>query len=154
MADAHHPAPPPADRARWMGLAARAEPARLAALLDALGPLPAHEAARPAQPGLVMARGRIGAVGRAFNLGEVSATRCAVRLADGTVGVAYVLGRDRAHAERAALLDALMQGARAAEAEARVLGPLAREEAARREARARKAEATRVEFFTLARGEP
>lgn len=137
-----------------MGLAARAAPARLAALLDAVGDAPAHQPVRPAQIGLVMARGRIGAVGGAFNLGELSATRCALRLADGTLGVAYVLGRDRAHAERAALVDALMQGSRAAEIAERVLAPLAREEAARRETRARKAEATRVEFFTLVRGEP
>jgi alpha-D-ribose 1-methylphosphonate 5-triphosphate synthase subunit PhnG len=154
MVEADSQVPSAGGRAGWMGLAARAAPARLAALLDALGPPPAHQPVRPPQVGLVMARGRIGAVGSAFNLGELSATRCAVRLADGAVGVAYVLGRDRAHAERAALLDALMQGPRAAEIAERVLAPLAREEAERRAIRARKAEATRVEFFTLARGEP
>jgi alpha-D-ribose 1-methylphosphonate 5-triphosphate synthase subunit PhnG len=154
MAEADRRGPSAHERARWMGLVARAVPSRLAALLDALGPLPQGEPVRPAQVGLVMARGRIGAVGAAFNLGELSATRCALRLPDGTVGVAYVLGRDRDHAGRAALLDALMQGPRAAEIAALVLAPLAREEAERRQTRARKAEATRVEFFTLVRGEP
>jgi alpha-D-ribose 1-methylphosphonate 5-triphosphate synthase subunit PhnG len=100
-----------------------------------------------------MARGRAGATGAPFNLGEVSATRAAVRLADGTVGIGYVLGRDKAHAERAALCDALMQGPRAEAVRATVIAPLAAAEAGRRAARARKAAATRVEFFTLVRGE-
>jgi alpha-D-ribose 1-methylphosphonate 5-triphosphate synthase subunit PhnG len=140
------------DRAAWMGLLARARPESLAAAMAALGPLPDYETPRPPQTGLVMTRGRAGATGSAFNLGEATATRCAVRLGDGAVGVAYVLGRDRAHAERAALCDALMQGPRAAELRAHVLAPLAAEEAERRATRARKAAATRVEFFTLARG--
>jgi alpha-D-ribose 1-methylphosphonate 5-triphosphate synthase subunit PhnG len=105
-----------------MAIAARADPALLAALLAAMEPLPAHGMVRAPQVGLVMARGRVGAVGAAFNLGELSATRCAVSLPDGATGVACVLGRDRAHAERAALLDALMQGPRAAEA-AELFGP-------------------------------
>ncbi len=137
-----------------MGLAARAEAEELAGLLETLAPLPEFVLLRPAEVGLVMARGRAGAVGRSFNLGETTATRCVLRTADGSVGVAYVLGRDRAHAERAALVDALMQGPRAAETAAAVLGPLAEAEAARRALRARKAAATRVEFFTMARGEP
>jgi alpha-D-ribose 1-methylphosphonate 5-triphosphate synthase subunit PhnG len=140
-------------RAAWMGLLARAEPGALAAALTALGPLPAHEALRAPQIGLVMARGRAGATGGAFNLGEVSATRCTVRLGEGgAVGTACVLGRDKDHARNAALADALMQTDRAAAVRALVLAPLARAEAARRGVRARKAAATKVEFFTLVRG--
>lgn len=136
-----------------MGLLARS---RAAALADAMSRLPqptGHAWTRPPEVGLVMARGRAGATGAAFNLGEVSATRCALRLECGAVGVAYVLGRDKAHAERAALVDALMQTDRAEEVRRVVLDPLAADEAARREARARKAEATRVEFFTMTRGD-
>jgi alpha-D-ribose 1-methylphosphonate 5-triphosphate synthase subunit PhnG len=64
-----------------------------------------------------------------------------------------VQGRDKGHARDAALVDALMQGARAEEVRAGVLAPLAGAEAARRAARARKAAATKVEFFTMVRGE-
>jgi alpha-D-ribose 1-methylphosphonate 5-triphosphate synthase subunit PhnG len=138
-------------RAAAMGVLARAEPAALAAAMASLGPLPDLEHLRPPQIGLVMARGRAGATGAAFNLGEVSATRCAVRLATGETGFACVLGRDKAHAERAAVCDALLRGGRAAEVRDAVIGPLERAEAARRETRARKAAATKVEFFTLAR---
>jgi len=51
------------------------------------------------------------------------------------------------------VLDALMQADRAGALAARVLAPLQAEEAARRSARAAKAAATKVEFFTLVRGE-
>ncbi len=145
--------PDPAARAGWMGLLARADGAALADAMAALGPLPAHETLRPPQQGLVMARGRAGATGAAFNLGEVTATRCAVRLATGEAGVAYVLGRDRAHATAAALCDAMLHGPDAPRVRDLVLAPLERAEAARRAARAAKAAATKVEFFTLVRGE-
>ncbi len=138
----------------WIGLAARADSGRLAALLDACPPPPPHVWTRPPEVGLIMARGRAGATGAAFNLGEVAAVRCVVTLESGETGHACVLGRDKAHARRAALFDAMMQTDRADALRARVLEPLAAEEAARREMRARKAEATRVEFFTMTRGEP
>ncbi len=100
-----------------------------------------------------MVRGRAGGTGAPFNIGEMTVTRCALRLRDGTVGHAYVQGRDKAHAERAALVDALMQTDAAPRIEAAVLGPLAAEAAAARRARSAKAAATRVEFFTMVRGE-
>ncbi|WP_225027758.1 phosphonate C-P lyase system protein PhnG [Xinfangfangia pollutisoli] len=143
---------PTEDRRAWMGLLARARPERLAALLPA--PLPAHADLRAPEIGAVMVRGRVSASGAPFNLGEMTVTRCALRLTDcGTVGHAYVQGRDRDHARRAALVDALMQTGRAAALRAQVLDPLAAEEAAARGLRAAKAAATRVEFFTLVRGE-
>lgn len=137
-------------RQLWMGLLARAEPARLAALFP---DLPAHQTLRAPEVGAVMVQGRVGAAGGPFNLGEMSLTRCALRLEDGTVGHAHVQGRDKAHATRAALIDALMQTDAAERLQAAVLTPLAAEEAARRQARAARAAATKVEFFTLVRGE-
>ena len=134
-----------------MGLLARAPVSRLAELM--LDDLPGHQLLRPAEVGAVMVRGRIGAVGAPFNLGEMTVTRCSLRLASGEVGHATVQGRDRAHALRAALVDAMMQGPRAAELQTGVIDPLHVEEQARRTARAARAAATRVEFFTLVRGE-
>jgi alpha-D-ribose 1-methylphosphonate 5-triphosphate synthase subunit PhnG len=142
---------PSLDRAAWMGLLARAGPARLAALMPP--GLPDHTPLRGPETGAVMVRGRIGGKGAPFNLGEMTVTRCTLRTADGGVGHAHVQGRDRAHARHAALIDALMQGPRAAEVRATVLAPLAAEEAERRAARAGRAARTKVEFFTLVRGE-
>lgn len=138
-------------RKQWMGLLASSEPARLSALLGT--DLPAHDFARPPETGAVMVRGRMGGTGGAFNLGEMTVTRCALRLGTGEVGIAYVQGRDRAHAVRAAVVDALMQGPRAAEVAAAVIAPLAAEADAKARGRAGRAAATKVDFFTMVRGE-
>jgi alpha-D-ribose 1-methylphosphonate 5-triphosphate synthase subunit PhnG len=140
-----------AKRQEWLGLLARSNPARLAALMPA--PLPDHAELRAPEIGAVMLRGRVSASGAPFNLGEMTVTRCSLRLGCGTVGHAYVQGRDRDHARRAALIDALMQTVAAADLRRNVLDPLAAAEAAARSARAAKAAATKVEFFTLVRGE-
>ena len=68
------------------------------------------------------------------------------------MGHAHVQGRDKAHARRAAVVDALMQSDAAA-IRAQVLDPLDAEETTARATRAAKAAATKVEFFTLVRGE-
>ncbi|NCU20018.1 phosphonate C-P lyase system protein PhnG [Candidatus Falkowbacteria bacterium] len=130
--------------------AAKAAPARLAALFP---DEPAHAMLRAPEVGAVMVRGHAGGTGAPFNLGEMTVTRCTLRLAGGQVGHAMVAGRDRVHARRAALVDALMQTDRAGAIRAAVLEPLVAEAAAARATRAAKAAATRVEFFTLVRGE-
>lgn len=142
---------PPTERQEWMGLLARARPAALAALLP--DPLPDHSLLRAPEIGAVMVRGRAGATGAPFNLGEMTVVRCSLRLASGAVGHAVVQGRDRDHARRAAVVDALMQTGEAAAIRVRVLDPLAEAEAEVRQARAEKAAATKVEFFTMVRGE-
>ena len=145
------PDAPPLSRQGWMSLLARARPTRLAALFPA--PLPAHEMLRAPEIGSVMVQGRIGGTGAPFNLGEMTVTRCSLRIASGAVGHAYVQGRDRDHAQRAALIDALMQTGAAEALRVQCLAPLARDEAARRQVAAEKAAATKVEFFTMVRGE-
>lgn len=142
--------PDQAARRDRMGILARAEAAALAALMP---PAPAHRMLRAPEVGAVMVRGRAGATGAPFNLGEMSVTRCSLRLDTGEVGHSYVQGRDKEHARNAALIDALAQRPEGAEIERIVLRPLAEAEAARAQARAEKAAATRVEFFTLVRGE-
>jgi alpha-D-ribose 1-methylphosphonate 5-triphosphate synthase subunit PhnG len=109
---------------------------------------------RSAETGLVMLRGRIGGDGAPFNLGEATVTRAAVRIDSGETGIAYVLGRDREKARLSALCDALWQSGRYRAAIDRcVLAPIRlRLEAERSRQRAQTA-ATRVDFFTLVRGE-
>jgi alpha-D-ribose 1-methylphosphonate 5-triphosphate synthase subunit PhnG len=143
-------APSPADRKAWMATLAKAPPARLAALMP---DLPPHDILRAPEVGAVMVQGRTGATGAPFNLGEMTVTRTSIRLGCGTVGHAWVQGRDKAHARRAAVADALLQTAAAAETHTRVLAPLQAEAAAAKAARAAKAAATKVEFFTMVRGD-
>lgn len=140
-----------ADRQRWMAVLARATGAELESALRNAPPLPAHVRVRGPETGLVMVRGRQGGDGAAFNLGEMPVTRCAVRLADGAMGHAYLAGRDTVHAELAAAVDAALQDpARRAGLVAVVIGPLAAAQAARVAERAGKAAATRVEFQAMA----
>lgn len=141
----------PAARRRWMGVLARASAADIAQRLAALpAPVPPHIRLRGPETGLVMVRGRAGGDGAPFNLGEMTVTRCAVRLEDGRVGHAYVAGRDARKAELAALVDAMLLDESARPAlDTAVIAPLAATEAARREAEARRAAATRVQFFTM-----
>lgn len=140
-------------RKAWMGLLAKAPAADLAACLEALDSLPEAHDLRAPEIGGVMVRGRIGGTGQPFNLGEMTVTRCALRLDSGEVGHGYVQGRDKAKARQAALVDAMMQTGRAGEVRACVLEPLAAGQEARASGRAAKAAATKVEFFTMVRGE-
>lgn len=103
---------------------------------------------------MVMLRGRVGGTGDAFNLGEATVTRCALRVGSGALGVGYTLGRDRRKAELVALFDALLQDdTRQAYLQQAVMDPLASQQAAQRDAASRSAAASRVEFFTFVRGE-
>ncbi|MDE2384059.1 MAG: phosphonate C-P lyase system protein PhnG [Alphaproteobacteria bacterium] len=114
----------------------------------------AHHVVRGPETGLVMLRGRMGSTGAAFNFGEATATRCSVRLADKTEGHAYVLGRNGELARRMALCDALLQQP---EADMAAFDKIAQQMdeaiAARRSAQAAKVAATKVDFFTVVRGD-
>ena len=141
---------PTTQRQGWMAILARASAEDLSALLAALDPLPEAETLRAPETGLVMVRGRAGGDGDAFNLGEMTVTRCAVRL--GThIGHAYIAGRDHSKARLAALLDAALQDQALQPALLQsIIEPLASAQQAARATEARKAAATRVDFFTMA----
>jgi len=144
--------PPTAARRRWLSVLAKAPPERLEAICDAHVGMPSYVVLRRPEVGLVMVQGRTSGSGAPFCLGEMTITRAAVRLDDGTVGVGFVGGRAPGHAERVAVLDALLQSpTRAAQLDASIVTPLEREAEARRTAGAGRAAATRVEFFTVAR---
>lgn len=140
----------PNPRKEWISTLAKAPPAELQRLF---AELPAHDLLRPAEVGAVMVRGRVSGTGAPFNLGEMSVTRCSVRLSDGTVGHAWVQGRDKDHARRAAVVDALMQTGAAQDIQQNVLAPLNESARQKRAARAEKAAGTKVDFFTMVRGE-
>lgn len=144
---------PNAARKAWLSVLAKAPAPQVAALWGAAGFDAAHDVLRAPEIGAVMVRGRAGAAGAPFNLGEMTVTRASVRLATGEVGHGYVQGRDKNHAHKAALVDALMQTDQALAVEAAIIAPLRDAADSRRATRAAKAAATKVDFFTIARGE-
>ncbi|GAA3056216.1 phosphonate C-P lyase system protein PhnG [Rhizobium viscosum] len=141
-------------RKRTVDLLARAETQELLAAWDALAEKPAAQSVRGPETGLVMVRGRIGGGGAPFNLGEVTVTRATVRLASGSVGHAQALGTDREKARLSAIFDALWQEeATKGFVEEKLLSPIARRIAEDNNRKAEETSATRVDFFTMVRGE-
>lgn len=142
-----------AERKRWMRVLARAPREALENAWADLAERPRYEWLRKPEAGLVMVRGRAGGTGQPFNLGEMTVTRCAVRLANGASGHAYVAGRDRRCAELAAIFDGLMQlPALQRQLQRSLIDPLDAAQTERCRLRSEKAAATKVDFFTLARG--
>lgn len=142
-----------AARKSWLSLLAKAPPGRVSAQLDSAGARPGFSWLRAPEIGSVMVRGRTSGTGAPFNLGEMTVTRCSLRLASGEVGHGYVQGRRKGCAEAAALVDALMQTEQADHVRTCVLEVLETERSDAKTVRASKAAATKVDFFTLVRGE-
>jgi alpha-D-ribose 1-methylphosphonate 5-triphosphate synthase subunit PhnG len=142
-----------AHRKLAMTVLAHSESADISGRLDTIA-LPAHENLLEPENGLVMVRGRIGGDGAPFNLGEATVSRAAVRLSTGEVGFGYTLGRDRQKAQLIALCDAMVQSDQfAGSVEANVIAPLRAAIVAKQNRQAAETAATRVDFYTLVRGE-
>ncbi|MBY5547961.1 phosphonate C-P lyase system protein PhnG [Rhizobium leguminosarum] len=141
-------------RKRAADLLARAERGELQAVFDALPEKPVAHPVRGPETGLVMVRGRIGGGGAPFNLGEVTVTRATVRLDSGSVGHAQALGTDREKARLAAIFDALWQEEATKDfVERALLLPITERIADAERRKADETAATRVDFFTMVRGD-
>lgn len=150
---ANNAAPDQTARKRSVDLLAQSTLEELRALWQALPEKPEAEFLRGPETGLVMVRGRIGGGGAAFNLGEVTATRATCRLKSGIIGHAHALGTLKEKAKLSAIFDALwQQGEYRPQIEA-LLGKIESRIAAADEVRAREVAATKVDFFTMVRGE-
>ena len=143
----------PTLRQNWMRILALAPWQDLAALARHYMETE-HRLLRPPETGLVMLQGRMGGSGSPFNLGETTVTRCSVALPTKMEGHAFVMGRNSEQARLAALCDALLQvPSLHDEIHAKVIEPLERAIAERSLQKRAKAGATKVEFFTLVRGD-
>lgn len=148
-----------AARRAWLAVLTKASLAELEAAWDSLTEKPAYRLLRPGETGLVMLRGRIGGTGAPFNLGEMTMTRAAVQLIDAAgwvsqTGFGHVAGRSTRRAELVAVFDALLQDPARREAiDAAVVRPLAARQLAAKTAERAKVAASKVDFFTMVRGE-
>ena len=141
------------DRRQSLSILAIADDDQLKTLMAAGGFLDTgFEWIRPPEIGSIMVQGRAGGTGDPFNLGEVSVTRCTLKVGE-LVGHGYVQGRAKGKAQRAALCDALLQSDQRAKLDEQVIQPLLAAQAKKRLDREKKAAATKVDFFTLVRGE-
>lgn len=141
-------------RQALMRVCAQATEAELATAISRLELRPDPVDVRPPETGLVMLRGRIGGSGAPFNVGEATVTRAVVRLGTGETGFSYMLGRSKTRARLAAILDAVGQNsAYSRPLEQYLVSPVTRRVAEERRLVQEETQATKVEFFTLVRGE-
>lgn len=146
--------PHQAARQQAMAVLARASGSELAKAWDAWPDRPDVSPVRGPETGLVMVRGRIGGGGAPFNFGEATVTRATVKLSTGQVGHAYALGADKEKVRHAAIFDALWQdGATRPAVEDRLVAPIRQRLEAEDTRRRDETAATRVDFFTMVRGE-
>ncbi|MGP1384234.1 MAG: phosphonate C-P lyase system protein PhnG [Thainema sp.] len=146
-------------RSNWMATLAKAPLSLLEDRVVTLGTLPKHDFLRSPEIGLAMVRGRAEGTGQPFNLGEMTVTRCVVQVFpnpddEPIAGFGYVAGRSQRHAELAAVCDALLQHPDwQPTVQMQVIEPLQVAAQEQRAAEAAEVESTRVNFFTLLRGE-
>jgi len=141
-------------RQAWMSILAKSNSGILQELWSNSGLERSFQVLRKPETGLVMVRGRMGGTGAPFNTGEATVTRCSVRSETGKVGHSYILGRDHTHAQVAAEIDAVLQdeSTRPHILKA-IITPLQQIAQEKRDINKRKTAATKVDFFTVVRGE-
>ncbi|EOD81450.1 PhnG protein [Grimontia indica] len=140
-------------RQRWMSVLARTDANALITHWVKLSLNPQYQLVRAPELGLAQVRARMGGTGNAFNMGDVTITRAVVRLDSGELGYSYVTGRNKQHAELAAVVDALMQTSAHDALQQALISPLAAEKAEQEQLRAREVATSKVDFFTMVRGE-
>ncbi len=143
-----------AERKAVMATLAQASGDDIVRLWNEAGLASEAELLRGPETGLVTVRGRIGGGGAPFNVGEATVTRATVRLASGQVGHSYTLGRDRQKAKLAAIADALWQDPTQRQTvETALVAPLRAAQSDAQKKRRAETAATKVDFFTMVRGE-
>lgn len=141
-------------RQHWISVLSRSNATELQAYWDELSLDYAYTHLRKPETGLVMVRARAGGKGQRFNLGEATVTRCSISLENGEIGHAYVTSRNKLHAELAAVFDALLQqkDLKAALTE-KIIIPIEKRLSQEKASREEKVASTKVDFFTMVRGE-
>ena len=141
------------ERANWLGLMAKSPAKVMDECWQKADLSPEFEVIRSPEIGSVMVRGRMGGTGDTFNLGEMTVTRASVKLSCGTVGHGYIMGRSKKTATRVALCDALLQTGDKQKVQDNIIQPLLSFKKENDQRISSKAAATKVDFFTLVRGE-
>lgn len=141
------------NRQHWMSVLARAPLADIQSAWGDVSDKPKYTFLRQPETGLVMIQARTNGNGSPFSMGEMTLTRCAVTIKN-TVGHAYIAGRDKHHAELAAVIDGLLQDpAHNALLTETVIEPLEQKLTEQQQVKAKQVASTRVDFFTMVRGE-
>ena len=141
-------------RQQWMSILAKSSSRELEDAWQEMSEKPIYRNLHKPETGSIMVRGRAGGSSIRFNLGEMTATRCTIQIVKGHVGSAYVMGRDHRHAELAAIFDALLQDPLHHHKISNSVVSILKDSCdKRKEEVSKKSAATKVDFFTMVRGE-
>jgi len=144
---------PHSARKHLMDVLARATLAELEDAFATLSTAPSVSPVRGPETGLIMLRGRIGAGGAPFNLGEATVSRASIRLSTGEIGHGQCLGGDRNKTRMIAIFDALAQRSEHSALVGGLVATVAERLTNEDRQLAAETAATRVDFFTMVRGD-
>ncbi len=142
------------NRKEWIGLLGSADPMDLeAAKKELIKGMDITHVVKP-ETGMIMVQAKADGSNGRFNLGEVTVSRCVLEVKKKYMGTSWVMGSDLRHAELAALFDGMLQDPVTHDKlAATLIKQLRIKQTAKNERLAQDAADTRVEFFTLKRGE-
>lgn len=104
--------------------------------------------------GMAMVRAQAGGGSEDFNMGEMTMTRCVVRLDSEEIGYGFVAGRSKKKSELIAIIDASWQTESLKKIiEEKIIDPLYRLQIYREQKVAEDTKTSKVNFFTMVRGE-
>ncbi|MGH1440411.1 MAG: phosphonate C-P lyase system protein PhnG [Cellvibrionaceae bacterium] len=104
--------------------------------------------------GMVMVRAQTSGETQQFNMGEMTVTRCVVRLESEEMGYGYVSGRNKEKSTLVALIDACSQVPSLKDVvQKKVIDPLSELQIAVEKKQEEKIKPSKVNFFTMVRGE-
>ncbi|MEF1312330.1 phosphonate C-P lyase system protein PhnG [Vibrio mytili] len=142
------------ERSSWMSILAQSQQNELERLWSETKIEQSYQVVRQPEIGLAQVRARMGGTGREFNMGDATITRAVIKLDSGEMGFSYLRGRNKAQAELSAVIDALLQTQVHHELLMRkVIEPLAAVKQEQQHQRAKEIATSKVDFFTLVRGE-
>jgi len=142
------------NRKEWIGLLGSADPKDLeAARKEHAKGVEITHVVKP-ETGMIMAQAKADGSNGRFNLGEITVSRCVLEVKKIYMGTSWVMGSDLRHAELAALFDGMLQDPVTRDKLTNTLiKELKIKQTVKNERLTQDASDTRVEFFTLKRGE-
>ncbi|OEF28979.1 phosphonate C-P lyase system protein PhnG [Vibrio rumoiensis] len=141
-------------RQQWMSTLATADFDQLTTLWQAQHYTPDYQLIRAPEIGLAQVQARMGGTGNRFNVADITVTRCVVKLASGDLGYSYLSGRNKPHAQLAAVIDGLMQSETyQQELMLSIIKPLQMSREKKHTQRQQQVASSKVDFFTLVRGD-
>ena len=142
------------ERQNWIRILSGADTSRLILEYKKLAISVPHTTISGPETGLIMVQARADGSGPRFNLGEMSVSKCLLKVDDRYLGYGMVMGSEPEHARLAALFDGLLQHPDfSSQLKRDLIQKLEQEQKEAEKKMTQETGKSRVEFFTMKRGE-